>query len=206
MSNFWNERYSAQAYAYGKEPNYFFANSLKELEPKGNILLPAEGEGRNAVFAALLGLQVSAFDPSEEGKRKALRLAEENNVTIDYQIGTLDDLQFDEKSFDHIGLIFAHFTPPVRSRYHSVLMNLLKPGGCLILQGYSRSHQDFQKTNPTAGGPQNIDMLFTEDLITRDFSELEIISLKQEEVSLSEGLFHQGPSSVVSFVGKKKDV
>ncbi|MEI9943030.1 MAG: class I SAM-dependent methyltransferase [Chitinophagaceae bacterium] len=100
----WNERYSSAEFAYGEEPNNYLKEQLEKLKP-GTLLFPAEGEGRNAVFAAKLGWAVSAFDISEEGKNKALRLATANNVTIDYQVGELQSLNYHTEQFDAIALI-----------------------------------------------------------------------------------------------------
>lgn len=107
----WNERYSKEEYAYGEEPNEYLQTQLQKLSP-GKILFPAEGEGRNAVFAAKLGWQVSAFDISMEGQKKAIRLAEKNHVVIDYKVGSLDSMNYNDEEFDAIALIFAHFPAP----------------------------------------------------------------------------------------------
>ena len=104
----WNERYSKQEFAYGEEPNNYLKEQLEKFTV-GTILFPAEGEGRNAVFAAKLGWTVSAFDISAQGKNKALRLAESNNVKIDYQVGELNSLHYADNHFDAIALIYAHF-------------------------------------------------------------------------------------------------
>src|SRR6476469_7303750 len=90
----WNDRYSTDEFAYGEQPNNYLREQLEKM-PVGTILFPAEGEGRNAVFAAKLGWKVSAFDISNEGKNKAIRLAEKNNVTIDYKVGDLETLDFE---------------------------------------------------------------------------------------------------------------
>src|SRR4030066_1314218 len=110
MKNFWNERYGNQEYIYGKTPNVFFAEQLESLKP-GEILLPCEGEGRNAVFAALKGWQTRAFDTSEAGKIKAEKLAAENNVDIDYLIDDALTVQYPPNSFDAVAFIYAHFPP-----------------------------------------------------------------------------------------------
>src|SRR4029078_7791808 len=102
----WNNRYSNDEYAYGEAPNNFLKEQLEKLDA-GTILFPAEGEGRNAVFAATLGWTVSAFDISAEGRNKALRLAQMNNVTIDYQVSELEALNFTIEQFDAIALIYA---------------------------------------------------------------------------------------------------
>lgn len=203
MKEFWNERYGKPEFAYGIEPNLYFKEKLKELSP-GKILLPAEGEGRNAVYAATLGWDVYAYDISEEGKVKADKLAKENGVSINYFVGTLDQLEFEPESFDCIALIFAHLPRSIRQEQHQVLQTLLKPGGTLIVEVFSEEQLEFSAKNPTAGGPKSAEFLFkTEDLET-DFDLCEMIHLNQEVVSLEEGLYHIGESSVVRCLGKKK--
>jgi len=107
MKEFWNERFAQKIYTYGKAPNVFFANQINKLQ-KGTLLLPAEGEGRNAVYAAIKGWNVTAFDYSEEGRKKALSLSREYDVEIDYQIQHADEFSDSEK-YDAIALIYAHF-------------------------------------------------------------------------------------------------
>ena len=120
----WNERYSQEAFAYGEAPNHYLKEQLIKL-PVGSILFPAEGEGRNAVFAATSGWQVSAFDISQEGKNKALKLADKNQVSIDYQVGALDVLNYEPEQFDAIALIYAHFPANIKSAYHKKLDHFL---------------------------------------------------------------------------------
>jgi cyclopropane fatty-acyl-phospholipid synthase-like methyltransferase len=203
MREFWNSRYSEKEYAYGTEPNAFFKSALTELKLKGNILFPAEGEGRNAVYAAKMGLNVSAFDLSEEGKNKAEKLAQFNKVQINYSLGELTEHAYQENSFDAIVLIFAHLPPPIRPKMHQQLSKLLKPNGIILLEGFSKKQLAFQKTNTLAGGPQNLEMLFSTDEILSDFDGFEIIQLTEETVNLNEGNYHQGESSVIRFIGRK---
>src|SRR5690242_12455652 len=116
----WDDRYGDEAFAYGEEPNQYLEEQLHKL-PVGSILFPAEGEGRNAVFAARKGWKVSAFDISAEGKKKAIQLAEKNKVSIDYQVGTLQALDYKEEQFDAIALIYAHFPADIKSALHREL-------------------------------------------------------------------------------------
>jgi SAM-dependent methyltransferase len=204
MKDFWNERYSNKAFAYGKEPNRFFKEMLDSLNLSGKVLLPAEGEGRNAVYAAKKGLDVLAFDISNEGKKKAELLAKQENVSINYKVNTLTELNLKPNSFDVIALIFAHFPADLKSEIHQQLSVLLKPNGILILEGFSKKHLEFQEKNNNAGGPKNIKMLFSEEEIKNDFKDLEIISLEETTTVLKEGDFHNGFSSVIRFVGMKK--
>src|SRR5438045_6969680 len=116
----WNERYSKDEFAFGESPNNYLKEQLSKLTV-GTILFPAEGEGRNAVFAARLGWTVSAFDISIEGKNKAFRLALANNVNIDYKVGELQTLNYSNEQYDAIALIYAHFPADIKSQYHRTL-------------------------------------------------------------------------------------
>lgn len=197
MNNFWNERFGNKYYAYGTEPNQFFKEQLIKLNP-GNILFPAEGEGRNAVYAATMGWQVSAFDPSIEGKRKAELLALKNGVSIDYRIDDYEFVEFPCESFDCIALVFAHMNPVKREEYHKKLISFLKPRGTLILEGFSKN-----QINNKTGGPRDIDMLFSEKEMEFDFSSLSKLNITETEAVLNEGPFHQGLASVIRVVGIK---
>jgi SAM-dependent methyltransferase len=198
----WDERYSAGEFAYGEQPNNYLKEQLEKLTP-GALLFPAEGEGRNAVFAATLGWTVSAFDISEEGKKKALSLAAANNVTIDYSVGELQTLNYTVEQFDAIALIYAHFPANIKSLYHKTLNNYLKKGGFLIFEAFSKKHIDYIAKNPNMGGPKEADMLFSIDEIKSDFANYEIIELEEKEIELNEGVFHNGKGSVIRFVGRK---
>ena len=204
MKDFWNERFSHEEYAYGTEPNVFFKQSLDKYKPKGKILMPAEGEGRNAVYAAKTGLEAYAFDISEEGKRKALELAKKENVTLNYEVGNFAELLLTQNNYDAIGLIFAHFPPEIKTPFYKKMMELLKPGGLVILEGFSKENLELKKANPQIGGPGQLELLFSLEEIKADFPSLEILQLEKCLVKLEEGKFHVGTASVIRFVGKKK--
>ena len=199
----WEDRYRKEEYAYGVQPNEYVKEQLEKL-PAGTILFPAEGEGRNAVFAAKLGWKVSAFDISMEGKKKALRLAEDNNVTIDYQVGELETLHFNTEQFDVIALIYAHFPAAIKSAYHKMLDHYLRKGGLVVFEAFSKKHIEYTARNEKVGGPKDIAMLFSTEEIASDFAGYEIIELTENEIELSEGLYHNGKGAVIRFVGRKK--
>lgn len=199
----WNERYSKEEFAYGKQPNNYLKEQLEKMDA-GKILFPAEGEGRNAVFAAGLGWTVSAFDISTEGKKKAMLLAAANKVTIDYRVGELPALDYKNEEFDAIALIYAHFPAAVKSVYHKTLDNYLRKGGIVIFEAFSKKHMDYLARNEKIGGPKDSGMLFSTDEIKSDFANYEIIELAEKEIELNEGLFHNGTGSVIRFVGRKK--
>lgn len=199
----WNDRYSSEEFAYGTAPNNFLKEQLEKLNP-GSILFPAEGEGRNAVFAAQLGWKVSAFDISAEGKNKALKLAEANNVEIDYQVGELETLNYPAKQFDAMALIYAHFPAAIKSSIHKTLDTYLRKDGYIIFEAFSKKHLEYLAINDKVGGPKDIESLFSIEEIQSDFPDYEIIKLEEKEIELNEGLFHNGKGSVIRFIGKKK--
>jgi len=201
--NRWNDRYSKDEFAYGVQPNNYLKEQVEKVSV-GTILFPAEGEGRNAVFAAKLGWSVSAFDISVEGKNKAVRLAEANKVTLDYQVGELQTLNYDTGQFDAIALIYAHFPAHIKSQYHKTLDKYLRKNGILIFEAFSKRHMDYIARNEKVGGPKEIAMLFSMEELKSDFENYEIIELVEKEIELSEGLYHNGKGSVIRFVGRKK--
>lgn len=204
MNQFWNKKYASANYVYGVEPNVFLKASIEKYVNSGTILFPGEGEGRNAVYAAQKGLSVTAFDQSEQGKIKALKLAAEAGVNIDYRVGDLTRMNFPKASFDAAALIYAHLQPDIRKLIHNSLSGFIKPGGIVILEGFSKSHIENQKINPHAGGPRDIKMLYDRELIINDFSEFEPLLITETEVFLEEGTGHNGKAAVVRFVGRKK--
>lgn len=202
---YWNTRYREKEYAFGKEPNLFLKKQLLGAKT-GKILFPAEGEGRNAVFAALLGWEVHAFDISEEGRKKALHLAADYGVHINYSVGELTELDYPENYFDVIGLIYAHFPPEIRSKYHAMLSSYLKQDGSIILEAFGHNHLIYREKNPSIGGPKELDWLFSEEQIKQEFSGFDIHLLEEKELELNEGLYHVGKGSVLRFTGTKKSV
>jgi 2-polyprenyl-3-methyl-5-hydroxy-6-metoxy-1,4-benzoquinol methylase len=199
----WDDRYSNEEFAYGEQPNNYLKEKLEQLEA-GAILFPAEGEGRNAVFAAMLGWAVSAFDISSEGKNKALKLAEKNNVTIDYQVGELSALDYKPEQFDAIALIYAHFPAAIKSSIHKLLDKYLRPGGVIIFEAFSKKHLEYLAKNEKVGGPKDIESLFSIEEVQLDFSNYDFLELTEAEIELNEGLYHNGLGSVIRFVARKR--
>lgn len=197
MKEFWNERYSAEDYAYGTAPNTFLRKQLECLIP-GTVLFPCEGEGRNAVFAAQHGWKVSAFDASETGKEKALLLAKKQKVDFTYDVADAMKISYPQASFDVIALIYAHFPESIRQILHHKMISWLKPGGVLILEAFN----PLQLSN-TSGGPKDSSMLYTHEILQSDFNQLKTILLSTEKINLDEGTFHCGPADVIRYVGQK---
>jgi len=200
---FWDNRYKNHAFAYGEEANEYLQEKLINQKP-GTILFPAEGEGRNALFAAKLGWRVSAFDISIEGKNKAEKRAANNMLNIDYQVGELENLHFKTDEFDAMALIYAHFPAAIKSIYHRKLDTFLRIDGLLIFEAFSKKHLEYNSKNDKIGGPKDLNMLFSIEEIKSDFHNYETIELMEKEVELREGDFHNGLGSVIRFVGRKK--
>ncbi|HVM88802.1 MAG TPA: class I SAM-dependent methyltransferase [Puia sp.] len=197
MKTFWDERYGIQDFVYGKSPNDFFKQQLSLLKP-GKLLLPCEGEGRNAVYAATECWQVDAFDQSEVGRKKAMLLAEEYNVSINYFINDATTVDVGENKYDVVALIYAHFAADTRKSIHRHLIKALKKSGIIILEAFN----SFQQKN-SSGGPKDINMLYTREMLAEDFRELDIRSNEYVRVNLQEGSFHKGVADVIRFVAKK---
>lgn len=198
MKAFWDERYNETGLAYGCRPNHFLEQKLSSI-PLGKVLFPAEGQGRNAVYAAKYGYKVFAFDISEAGKIKAEQLASESKVEIDYQVGTLSELNYPENYFDAIVLIYAHVPAEIRKDFHQQLIRLLKPNGNIIFEAFSKEQLHY-----TSGGPKSLDMLFSEEEVKEEFSGIHFDYLATEIIHLDEGKYHHGPGSVVRFIGRKR--
>jgi len=197
MKEFWNQRYSQKEYAYGLLPNEFLKEKLSKYD-KGSILFPAEGEGRNAVFAALEGWKVDAFDSSEAARDKALTLARKNKVTINYFISDFENCVLPSNHYDVIVLIYTHSDPISRQALHKKVFDAVKGGGTIIFEAFSK-----QQLGKDSGGPKNTDMLFSIEELKDDFSDLKFETLEETDIKLDEGPYHQGVASVVRMVATK---
>lgn len=200
MKEHWDERYSAAEYIYGTEPNVWLAEKLALLEP-GKILFPAEGEGRNAVYAASHGWDTFAFDHSEEGMKKALSLASVKGVSIQYSIGDLTDYHAEPLQFDAIALIFVHMPEEIRQTVHHRLLSLLKPGGHLILEAFTK-----KQIKNTSGGPRTELLLYEPAFLTADFRTLDVIEFSETTTVLNEGSLHQGEAFVIRLFATKPHI
>jgi len=194
MNEFWNQRYAEEVFAYGVEPNEFFAQQLIQIK-SGKLLLPAEGEGRNAVFAAKEGWSVDAFDFSTYAKQKASDLATKNQVSINYLLADFDAFEAEPASYDVIGLIYAHMPSELRAKTHRKMLHLLKPGGKIILEAFHKT-----QLGKTSGGPQTADLLYSEEELRADFTECSHLDIKQENITLREGLYHAGEAAVIRLI------
>jgi SAM-dependent methyltransferase len=195
---FWNERYGQHQTVYGFLPNEFFKEQLDLLAP-GNLFLPAEGEGRNALYAASQGWHVTACDYSEVAKSKAEARARELAInTLVYSIQDLSNIELPEDKFDAVALVYVHLPGPVRNHLYDQIVKSLKPGGRIIMEVFSERQLNYQ-----SGGPKELALLHTASGLEKDFQDLKIIYQNECEVELKEGPFHNGPAHVVRMVLEK---
>ncbi len=197
MKEFWDQRYSEPGFAYGMEPNAFFAEVLDTLTP-GKLLLPGEGEGRNAICAAGNGWEVSAFDQSIIARDKALEWADSLDLQVDYQLSSLEEFSCPEPIFDLIAIIYIHLLPETRLQVHRQLSACLKPGGKIILECFHKNQLRFG-----TGGPPMEELLYHEDDIRSDFEALDIDRCLEQVLDIFEGKYHSGKSSVVRLIANK---
>jgi len=192
----WDRRYAVDEYIYGTEPNSFLAEQAEQLS--GPVLSLAEGEGRNGVFLASLGLEVHGVDGSKVGLAKAQTLAHRRGVTIRTEVA---DLGIFEPAANHYGSVIsisAHLPSAIRNKLYPRVERCLKPGGMLLLEAYSED----QLARET-GGPKDADMLMSRAKIEREFANYEPILLRELERDVCEGISHTGLASVVQFIGRK---
>jgi len=187
----WNERYSTDEYIYGREPNTFLRKRFSAI-PQGKVLCLGEGEGRNAVFLARQGYQVTAVDSSEVGREKALRLAEEHGVAINYIHADLAEFDAGENQWDGIVSIFCHLPPPLRQRLYQQIPVALKRGGVFLLEAYTPAQLKFG-----TGGPADEAMLMTADKLREEISGLDFEMLQEIEREVVEGTHHTGHAAVL---------
>jgi 2-polyprenyl-3-methyl-5-hydroxy-6-metoxy-1,4-benzoquinol methylase len=195
----WNERYSEPGFVFGTQPNAYLADKRVLIEPGKTALAVADGEGRNSVWLAQQGLNVDAFDVSPVGVAKARQLAQQAAVTVNYHVSSCDDWDWRPAAYDYVVAIFVQFADPeMRRRLFTNMITALKPGGFLILQGYTPKQLEYN-----TGGPGLPEHLYTEEMLKSAFADLRLIDMQVYEAELDEGTRHRGMSALIGMVGRK---
>lgn len=197
--DFWNNRYSEQEFSYGTKPNKFFKEHIDKLKPRRALFL-AEGEGRNVVYAAKFGWQVDAVDFSSSAKDKALILAEKNKVKINYDVCDLTDYKFKQNYYDLVVMIFVHLPLDLRKDVFQNSIASLKQNGKMIIEVFSK-----EQLNNSSGGPQSIELLYTEDDLLGLVKDLNTELIESKSINLDEGEYHKGKADVIRFIGVKNN-
>ena len=201
MSEFqrWEERYHAPDYIFGKAPNYFLASCKPLLPASGKVLAVADGEGRNGVWLAEQGLDVVSIDFSPSAQTKARALAAERGVNITFEQADVHTWAYPEAAFDVVVEIFTQFSSPAqRALKWSGMRRALKPGGLLIIQGYTPKQLHYG-----TGGPKQLENLYTRAMLEEAFRGFRDMTFVEEELEIHEGTSHGGMSAVINFTARK---
>lgn len=195
----WNRRFAGETYLFGTEPNSYLRRQAFRWEHGDRVLCVADGEGRNSVWLASQGLQIDAFDIAEVGVRKARNLAAQAKTPVNFSVADGDRLAWPANLYDGIAAIFVQFADPaMRKRLFENMTRALKPGGLLVLQGYTPKQLDYK-----TGGPPLVENLYTPALLREAFKGFDILELKEYEDELTEGTQHHGISALIGMVARK---
>ena len=198
-AEFWNERYAVDDYIFGTAPNRFLESQLALIRPGLRALAIADGEGRNGVWLAEHGVSVHAIDVAPVALDKARKLAQSRGVKLEFEQADLLNWTWPEAAYDLVAAIFIQFAPPPeRDRIIAGIRRCLKPGGLLILQGYTPKQIEFG-----TGGPPNPANMYTEALLRDWFGDWDILHLLVHEDFISEGTHHHGQSALIDLVARK---
>jgi SAM-dependent methyltransferase len=194
----WNKRFSTPDYVFGEEPNAFLASQAHLLSP-GTALAVADGEGRNSVWLAQLGLSVDAFDFSAPAIAKAQALADKHKVQVNFICSDWQSFDWPTAHYDLVvGIFFQFATPVERAELFEKINKSLKPGGLLIIQGYGKNQLKYN-----TGGPGKLDHLYDEELLLQAFAGFKVQVCQTYETNITEGAGHSGMSALVGFVARK---
>lgn len=198
IENMWNQRYSEPGFAYGTEPNDFLVKCAPLIKPDSKVLCLAEGEGRNAVYLASLGHQVTAVDSSEVGLEKARSLAREHSVSIRTIVADLHGFVIEPGAYEAIVSIFCHLPPLTRTTIHHKVCAGLNPRGLFILEGYAKRQLDLN-----TGGPRREELLLDLAELKDELAGLHLSHAVETEREIHEGRYHDGIGAVVQIIGSK---
>jgi 2-polyprenyl-3-methyl-5-hydroxy-6-metoxy-1,4-benzoquinol methylase len=198
----WDSRYNTDDYIFGTEPNRWLHQHAGVLPAQGRALCLADGEGRNSVWLAGRGLEVDAFDVSAVGVNKAHRLAAKKNVLVNYMLADCDSFAWTEQTYDVVVAIFVQFADPaMRARLFRNMVAAIKPGGLVLLQGYTPKQLEYR-----TGGPPEVSHLYTAEMLRESFAELSITELTNYEEVMQEGSRHHGLSALIGMVARKNAI
>ncbi|GAB4173894.1 MAG: class I SAM-dependent methyltransferase [Rhodocyclaceae bacterium] len=199
--DFWNQRFEREGYLFGTEPNRFLVSQRHLLAPGMQALSVADGEGRNSVWLAGQGLEVTAVEFSPVAVEKARRLAGSRGVSPRLHVADVFEWEWPRERFDIVAAIFIQFAAPgEREPLFGRMKEALKPGGHLVLQGYTPKQLDYR-----TGGPPHVENLYTEALLREAFADFDIVHLREHEDELAEGDGHRGRSALIDLVARRPE-
>ena len=200
----WNARFGADGYLFGTAPNAFLASQGSLLRPGQRALAVADGEGRNGVWLASLGLEVLSVDFSPVALAKARKLATETGAALQTECVDLSAWTWPAQRFDIVAAIFIQFAPPpLRTILFQGMKDALKPGGLIVLEAF-RAEQIERHAAGARGGPRDVALLYSVEALREDFGGEHILTLEPAEARVDEGRLHQGDSAVVRALVRKR--
>jgi len=201
MSEFerWEGRFSTPEFLFGEKPNYFLINCKDLLPENGKVLAVADGEGRNGVWLAQQRLEVVSLDFSPTAQIKAAELAQRNGVEMEIIQSDVHNWDYPSETFDVVVEIFTQFSSPdQRNLKWTGMKRALKPGGLMIIQGYTPKQLEYG-----TGGPKKIENLYTREMLEEGFASFREVNIVEEELEMQEGNAHGGMSAVINFTAQK---
>ena len=196
----WIARFDRDGFLFGEDPNAFLRREAQRLNHGDSVLCVADGEGRNSVWLAEQGIEVTAFDFAPNAVEKARRLAKSRNVAVDHQVCDIDAWPWSAASYDAVVAIFIQFLPPERREAVFAKMKAaVRPGGLVLLEGYRPEQVD----NRT-GGPPRRDHMYTRAWLETEFSGWQILVLDSYDAVIREGDAHSGMSALIDLVARKR--
>jgi len=195
----WEKRYSAPGYHFGKAPNAFLRRKAGLLKAGQKALAVADGEGRNSVFLAECGLDITAFDFSPSALTKARALAKERGVTVRFEQADIHAWQWPLEAFDVVVAVFIQFSPPhERAGVFAGMKRALKPGGLLLMEGYGPRQHEYN-----TGGPSKAENLYSRALLEQSFADFASVEIEEYDAEVREGTAHGGMSALIDLVARK---
>jgi SAM-dependent methyltransferase len=168
----WNERYAAAELVWGAEPNRFLVEQLGDVLATGRALDLACGEGRNAIWLAARGFDVTAVDFSAVAIERARALAAERGVHVDWICEDVTRFEPPPRAFGWVVILYLQLPGVERARALARAASALEPGGRLLMIGHAR-----RNLAEGVGGPQEPDVLWDPQEIAR---ELGVLGLEVE--------------------------
>jgi 2-polyprenyl-3-methyl-5-hydroxy-6-metoxy-1,4-benzoquinol methylase len=194
----WDERFSQAEPVYGEEPNAYLREQASRLKPGMKALVPADGYGRNGIWLAKQGLNVHTVDLSPVGVERARKAAHSAGVQMKIEQADLTTWNWPVGQFDAVAAIYLHLPPDVRTEVHASMLRALKPGGIVILEAFNPA-----QLKHSSGGPKQAELLYTAEMLRRDFAPAKALELEEKETHVQEGRMHSGPAAVVRAVFRK---
>jgi len=195
----WDERFAQAEPVYGEQPNAYLRAQAHRFTPGCKILVPGDGYGRNGLWLARQGFRVTTVDLSPVGVERARKSAQAAGLAMSIEKADLTTWSWPVSAFDAVASIFLHLPPDLRSQIHAQMLGALKPGGLLIIEAFTPA-----QLKHSSGGPKQVELLYTAEILRRDFVWAEELELLEVEVDLDEGHMHRGRAAVVHGIFRKK--